>query len=153
MAEPPSVQDRYLAEGLCFGCGPANPQGLGLRSFPGAAPGEVVAEWHPQPHHQAGTGVLNGGIIGTLMDCHSGAAVASAVQARTGRWPFAESDPWVTAAYEVRLRRPTPIDAPVRLHARVTEIDDDEAVVEVELASGETVRATATARWRRRRPR
>ncbi|NNF70413.1 MAG: PaaI family thioesterase, partial [Acidimicrobiia bacterium] len=31
----------------------------------------VVADWTPEPHHQAFHGVINGGIIGSLLDCHS----------------------------------------------------------------------------------
>ena len=34
-------------------------------------PGELVADWQPLPHHAAFDGVLNGGIIGTLLDCHA----------------------------------------------------------------------------------
>ena len=63
-----SLQDTYATESVCFGCGPANPKGLHIKSF--AQGDEVVAEWTPQPHHEAFTGALNGGIIGTLLDCH-----------------------------------------------------------------------------------
>ncbi len=58
-----SLQERYGAHSSCFGCGPANPQGLRIRS---RVEGEVVAaDWTPAEHHRAFPGVLNGGIIGT----------------------------------------------------------------------------------------
>jgi len=67
-----SLQERYGAHTICFGCGPANRYGLHIRSFPVPdESGVVAAEWTPGPHHQAFPGVLNGGIVGTLMDCHS----------------------------------------------------------------------------------
>ena len=69
MSDALSVQERYAPENACFGCGPANPKGLRIRSF---EDGDVLrAEWTPQGHHEAFEGMLNGGIIGALMDCHS----------------------------------------------------------------------------------
>ena len=74
MNDGPCVQERYAPENHCFGCGPANPKGLRIRSF---EDGEVLrAEWTPEPHHEAFDGMLNGGIIGTLLDCHSNWAAA-----------------------------------------------------------------------------
>jgi acyl-coenzyme A thioesterase PaaI-like protein len=74
MSERKSLQETYAPRSICYGCGPANPQGLHIRSFP---EGDVlVAEWTPQPHHQAFPGALNGGIIGTLLDCHCNWAAA-----------------------------------------------------------------------------
>ena len=63
-----SLQERYAPKNSCWGCGPANADGLRIRSF--AKNGEFVAEWKPQPKYEAFPGVLNGGIIGTLLDCH-----------------------------------------------------------------------------------
>ena len=64
-----SLQDTYAPHNACFGCGAANEQGLRIKSH--VEGDEVVARWRPEPHHQAFPGVLNGGIIGTLLDCHS----------------------------------------------------------------------------------
>ena len=33
MSDARSVQERYAPENRCFGCGPANPKGLRIRSF------------------------------------------------------------------------------------------------------------------------
>ena len=67
-AEEQSLQEEYAPENACFGCGPANPDGLHIRSF--VRGDEVVAEWKPEPRYEAFPGVLNGGIIGALLDCH-----------------------------------------------------------------------------------
>ena len=71
MSRPPlSLQDRWAPANRCFGCGPANPAGLRIKSFPDAASGDVVCSWKGEPHHEAFDGMLNGGIIGALFDCH-----------------------------------------------------------------------------------
>ena len=63
-----SLQDRYAPSTRCFGCGPANPDGLRIKSF--VRGDEVVCEWAPAKRHEAFDGALNGGIVGTLFDCH-----------------------------------------------------------------------------------
>ena len=67
-ADGKSLQEFYAPENACFGCGPANPDGLHIRSF--VRGDEVVAEWKPETRYEAFPGVLNGGIIGALLDCH-----------------------------------------------------------------------------------
>jgi acyl-coenzyme A thioesterase PaaI-like protein len=99
----------------------------------------VVAEWTPSPHHEAFPGVLNGGIIGTLLDCHGNWTAAWHLMQKTG----AEKPPvCVTADYAVKLRKPTPSASAVHLRARVVESEEDRAVVEASLESGGKVRAT-----------
>ena len=66
------LQRRYSPGSMCFGCGPANAEGLRIESHEvDGEPGELRAEWQPLPHHAAFDNVLNGGIIGTLLDCHA----------------------------------------------------------------------------------
>jgi uncharacterized protein (TIGR00369 family) len=131
-----SLQELYAPGSACFGCGPANEKGLRVRSFPAGEGGEVVCEWRPEPHHEAFPGMLNGGIVGTLLDCHSNWAAAYHLMRRAG----AERPPCtVTAEYSVKLLRPTPTDTTLRLSARVVESTDDRAVVEATLtANGKT---------------
>src|SRR5262249_13907792 len=103
---------------------------------------EVVADFTPEPHHHAAPGILNGGIIGTLLDCHSNwAAVHHLIVKRGGG-----AAPSTGAAhFHVKVRRP-PAMGRVRLRARVVESTDDRAVVESELlANGEvTARCKGT---------
>jgi hypothetical protein len=49
----------------------------------------------------------------------------------------------VTAEYTIKLRRPTPTDAPVLLRARIAESTDDRAKVTATLEAGGRVCATA----------
>jgi uncharacterized protein (TIGR00369 family) len=134
---PDSLQETYAPESACFGCGPANPKGLHIRSF--VRGDEVVADWTPESHHEAFPGMLNGGIIGALLDCHSNWAAAWHLMRQKG----AAAPPCtVTADYAVKLLRPTPSDAPVHLSARVVEAGSDRAVVEASLSSGGKTCAT-----------
>ena len=136
-----SLQERYAPEGRCFGCGPANTQGLRIRSFPSEDDPELlVAEWRPSPYHEAFSGVVNGGIIGTLLDCHSNWTAAYHLMRRAN----AEAPPCtVTAEYAVKLLRPTPTNGAIELVAHPVEVTDDRAIVDAELRVGGKVCATA----------
>jgi acyl-coenzyme A thioesterase PaaI-like protein len=130
MADEQSLQERYAPNNACFGCGPANPDGVHVRSFPRGD--EVVAEWMPQQKYEAFPGVLNGGIIGTLLDCHCNWTAAYHLMKTAG----ADHPPCtVTADYSIKLLRPTPTDGPVSLVARVVEAAGDRATVEGTLFS------------------
>lgn len=133
----PSLQERFAPLSACFGCGPANAQGLRLRSFVRDA--TVVATWQPDSRHQAFPGMLNGGIIGTLLDCHGNWTAAWHLMNLNGLdRPLCT----VTADYAVKLLRPTPLDAPVELVARIVSSTADRSTVEAELLSAGKPRAT-----------
>src|SRR5204863_9501457 len=101
-----SLQDTYAPHTACFGCGPANAKGLRIKSF--AEGEECIAEYRVQKHHEAFPGVVNGGIIGTLLDCHSNWTATWALLRRSG----AKVPPCtVTADFHLVLKRPTPSDA------------------------------------------
>ena len=131
-----SLQERYAPGSACFGCGPANERGLHVRSFPSGEGDEVVCEWRGDPQYEAFPGVLNGGIIGALLDCHSNWAASYHLMRRTG----AERPPCtVTADYSIKLLRPAPTDDVLHMTARVVEATDERAVVEATLsAKGKT---------------
>ncbi len=131
MNEELSLQERYSPGGICFGCGPANEKGLRIRSFVDGD--EVVAEWNAEQHHQAFPGILNGGIIGALLDCHSNWTAAHFLMKRDG---MDHAPCTVTAEFHVKLLRPTPIDGPITLRARVVDSSEDRATVEAELIAG-----------------
>lgn len=135
--ESRSLQERYAPHNACFGCGPSNSQGLRIRSFPEGS--EVVARWRPQEHHQAFPGVLSGGIVGTLLDCHCNWTAAHHLMGKGG----ASSPPCtVTADYAIGLKRPTPMDVELTLRARVVESTADRAVIEGTLEANGKITAT-----------
>jgi acyl-coenzyme A thioesterase PaaI-like protein len=132
-----SLQETYAPGNICFGCGPANEKGLRIRSF--AQGDEVVAEWRAEPHHQAFPGMLNGGIVGALLDCHSNWAATYHLMKKAG---LDHPPCTVTADYAVKFMRPTPVDALIHLKARVVDSKDDRATVEAELIANDKVCAT-----------
>ena len=134
-----SLQETYGPRGRCFGCGPKNDQGLRIQSV--VQGDEVVCTWQAEPHHQAWDGVVNGGIVGVLFDCHSNWTAAWHLFEQGGRTEFPST---VTADFHVKLHRPTTSREPIELRARVVESTDRRAVVEAELhANG---RVTASCR-------
>jgi len=147
-----SVQERLFPELACFGCGPANDKGLRLRSYPDPA-GGVVASFTPWPEHDNGVGYLNGGIIATVLDCHSAAAVMSEADRQGWRAAPGALLPYVTAGLSVRYLRPAPLDATVELRGTIASASEAEIVADVELIWDGKPRAAGSARWRRWRPR
>jgi acyl-coenzyme A thioesterase PaaI-like protein len=138
-AGEPSLQERYAPHNACFGCGPANERGLRIRSFPAADEEGLVCTWTPEPHHEAFDGVLNGGIIGTILDCHSNWTALWHLMRRDGldRAPCT-----VTADFHVRMKHPTPTTGPVELRSRVVESAGKRVKVLAELSAGGRVTAT-----------
>jgi acyl-coenzyme A thioesterase PaaI-like protein len=139
---PDAIQD-LVPNNHCFGCGPLNHRGLGLKSYPEGD--ETVCTFRPSPDHMAGpTHVLNGGIIATVIDCHCVCtAIADAYRAAgrpIGTGPLI----WcVTASLKVDYLAPTPIAGPVQLRARVREAKGRKRVVTCELSADGQVRARA----------
>ena len=128
-----SLQEKYAPQSICFGCGPANKKGLRIQSYP---QGDfVICTWNPEPHHEAFPGMLNGGIVGSLLDCHSN---------WTAAWTYMQNNKLkepnctVTASYAVKLLKPTPSKGPVLLKAKVIECEGRRLAVEATLeADGE----------------
>lgn len=132
-----SLQETYAPNNQCYGCGPANEQGLHIRSFDGD--GEIVCDWTPQPHHLAFPGVVNGGIIGSILDCHSNWTAAVHLMKKNA---LDELPPTVTADFHVTLKRPTPMGTTLHLRAHVVESTEDRAVVEATVEANGKVTAT-----------
>ncbi len=119
------LQEKFAPRNACFGCGPANPKGLHVRSFP--QNDVVIADWKPEPHHEAFPGVLNGGIIGSLLDCHCNWTAAYTLMKNSS-----ENHPpcTVTAEYSIKLLRPTPTNVVLHLEAKSVETKADRCVIE-----------------------
>ena len=125
-----SVQEKYASNSICFGCGPSNLNGLRIRSF--RSEDGLIMEFDTSPEHQAFPGMVNGGIIGTLLDCHGNWAAAIAIMDRDG---LDEPPCTVTASYTVNLRRPTPSDSKLTIRAKAVDESkwDDRIKIEMTL--------------------
>lgn len=150
--QPQSLQETYFPDLPCFGCGPANERGLKLRSHVGED-GLVRARFMPWPEHDNGLGYLNGGIIATVLDCHSAAAVTH--EAFSRGWPPLPGAalPYVTAGLDVRYLRPAPLTEEIGLVAEITAATESEMTAVVSLVWDGKTRAEGSAVWKRWRPR
>lgn len=132
-----SLQETYAPNNVCFGCGTANPKGLQLRSFWDGD--QLVASFQPQPHHQAFEGILNGGIIGTLLDCHCNWMATMHLMRSQGL----ESPPCtVTAEFAIKMKSPTPIAQPIELRAWVVDSSQRRATTSGTIKAGGNITAT-----------
>jgi acyl-coenzyme A thioesterase PaaI-like protein len=144
-----------IAEKHCWGCGILNEHGLHIRSY--WSGDEAICTWQPGDHHMAGPRhVLNGGIIATIIDCHSICTAIAAAYRAEGRSMNTEPAIWcATASLQVTYLRPTPIHEPVVLRARVKETRKRRIIVtcslfakEEECARGEVVAVRVPPDWR-----
>jgi acyl-coenzyme A thioesterase PaaI-like protein len=126
----------------CHGCGADNDKGLRIKSYWHGD--EAIATWHAQPHHCGGTKQnLNGGIIASLIDCHSlNLAIASAYRAEQRPIGSTPRIGYVTAHMNVSYLKPTPIDQPVELRARIVKTEGRKAWISCTLSVAGEVRAT-----------
>lgn len=137
---------------ICFGCGTHNRKGLQIKTFWNGEEG--ICHFTPAPYHTAFPGVVYGGLIAALIDCHAiGTAIAATYDAE-GRKPG--TDPkitYVTGSLQVRYVRPAPISGEMVLRAKVKEIHRNKALVTCSLsaegnecANGEVIAVRAP--WR-----
>jgi acyl-coenzyme A thioesterase PaaI-like protein len=146
-----SIQESLYPDLTCFGCGHANPDGFHLKSF---RDGDIsVAQFTPRPEHDNGFGFVNGGIITTVLDCHTAAVVMWEARQRGWEAENGAPAPFITAGLEVKFLRPTPLGPALSLRAEPERISESEIVVNAELLFDEKQRATLRARWLRFRPR
>ena len=151
MSANASIQESLYPELTCYGCGHANPHGFRLRSY--RKSDLTVADFVPRPEHDNGFGFVNGGIIATVLDCHGAAAVMWEVAQRGWQDPAGAPAPFITASFDVKFHRPTPLGTTARLTAWPESIDPSQITVRSELAAGDKVRASMIATWVRFRPR
>jgi acyl-coenzyme A thioesterase PaaI-like protein len=139
MSAAKSLQETYAPHARCFGCGPSNPQGLRIRSIAldETPESHVELDFTPEKHHEAFENVLNGGIIGALLDCHMN---WTAIHHFMRKHALDHAPPCVTAEFKVVLKRPTPM-GPVHIDAHVVSATEDKAVLEATMTAGGKVTA------------
>ena len=127
--------ESYIKNNHCWVCGNDNPHGLYIKSqWDGD---ESICEWEPKEFHSAGWPlVLNGGIISGIMDCH---CICTAIaEYYNDKTPEERESPkywFATASLKVDFLKPTPIDKPVQLRAKIKEMHEKKAVVKCSLYS------------------
>ena len=112
----------------CFGCGRLNEHGHQIKSYWDGD--EALCVFTPAPYYTASPKYVYGGMIASLIDCHStGTAAAAAYRAENRSM---DSDPpfrFVTGSLHVDYLKPTPIGMPLEIRATVQEIKGRKVVV------------------------
>lgn len=137
-----SLQDQFAPGSICYGCGPANKEGLQIKSFPrDDESGVLLCTWESDPKYQAFPGMLYGGLIACLLDCHCNWTAAWHLK-NSGK--LDQPPCTVTASISVKYLRPTPFDKPLELKAFVLDTPkEDRATISGELSCDGKVCATA----------
>lgn len=130
-----AFQDYYPDDySHCYGCGRLNEHGLQITSYWDGE--ESVATFQPRPYHVAIPGYVYGGLIASLIDCHSTGTAAAAAYRAEGR--EMDTDPplrFLTASLHVDYVRPTPLGVPLEVRASVKEIKGRKVVVAATLSA------------------
>lgn len=118
----------------CYGCGRLNEHGLQIKSTWDGD--ETVCTLTPQPYHLAIPGYVYGGLIASVIDCHSTGTAAAAAHRAQGRAMDTEpSLRFVTAALHVDFLKPTPMGVPIEVRASVVELKEKKVVVHTTLSA------------------
>jgi Thioesterase superfamily. len=120
----------------------------GIRSRPVWDGDETVTRFTPQPYHIAVPGFVYGGLIASLIDCHSTGTAAAAMYRAEGR--EMDTPPafrFVTGSLHVDFLKPTPLGAELEIRGRVKEIKGRKVIVESTVFAGgvATVRGEVVA--------
>ncbi len=140
-----AFQDFYPDDfSFCYGCGRLNEQGHQIKSY--WAGEETVAHFTPKPYHIAVPGFVYGGLLASLIDCHSTGTGAAAMYRAEGR--EMGTDPpfrFVTASLKVDYLRPTPMGVALEVRARVREVSGRKVIVDSTVSAAGVVCAKGEA--------
>ncbi|WP_442513001.1 PaaI family thioesterase [Pseudomonas promysalinigenes] len=116
----PSLQALAAPEGTCYGCGCSHPSGLHLQSYWDADGIHLLCRHSPDSTFIGWPGLVYGGLLAMLVDCHSNwTAMAHHYRAEgreAGRLPRIDC---VTASLGLNYLKPTPMGVELLLRARV----------------------------------
>lgn len=124
----------FMPENVCFGCGKSNHEGLQIKS---AWDGEEsICEWMPEEKHHGWANLLNGGVIATLIDCHSMCtAMAHAYRLEQRELDSQPEYRYATGSMQIKYLKPTSNNHSVVLKAKIVEVKNRKTVVECEVFS------------------
>lgn len=113
----------YYPEHLshCYGCGNLNEHGYRIKTF--WEGDQSVTRFSPKSFHTAVPGFVYGGLLASLIDCHSlGTAAAAMYRAEKREMDSLPSFGFVTGSLQVSYLKPTPLGPELEILGRVQEI-------------------------------
>ena len=125
-----SFQD-YYPEDLshCYGCGSLNEHGYRINTFWEGE--ESVTRFSPKSFHTAVPGFVYGGLLASLIDCHStGTAAAAMYRVEKREMDSLPSFRFVTGSLQVSYLKPTPLGPELVIRGRVQEIKGRKVIIE-----------------------
>jgi acyl-coenzyme A thioesterase PaaI-like protein len=137
-----AFQDYYPDDlSHCYGCGKLNKDGLQIKSYWDGE--ESVCIYQPKPFYTAVPGYAYGGLIASLIDCHStGTAAAAKYRAENREMDTLPPIRFLTASLHVNYLSPTPLNGPLEIRGKVKEVRGRKVVVESRLIADGQVCAT-----------
>jgi hypothetical protein len=141
---PKPLQDLAAPDGICFGCGSAHPSGLHVKSYWDADGVHVLCRHTPAPEYTGWPGLVYGGLLAMLIDCHSNWTAMAHHYKEEGREPGTlPAVECVTGHLGVSYRKPTPMGVELALKAWVEGEVGRKTRVLCEVRAGEVLTATA----------
>ena len=125
----------------CYGCGRLNDHGYHIATdWDGE---ESLTLFTPQSFHTAIPGFVYGGLLASLIDCHSTGTAAAAMYRAEGR----EMDTlpafrFVTASLKVTYAKPTALGPQLAIRGRVLDVAGRKVVVASTLYAGDVASVT-----------
>lgn len=148
-----AIQETYNPEAaICYGCGRNNDQGLHIQTRWDGEIGHCT--FVPRPEHTAFPGFVYGGLLASLIDCHSiGTAIAAMYDAENREPGSSPEITCVTGNLNVSYKKPTPMGDELKIEARIKELTAKKAIVITEViangvvcVTGETVAVRVDSR-------
>ena len=133
----------YYPEHLahCYGCGRLNEHGYHVATVWDGE--ESLTRFTPREYHTAVPGYVYGGLLASLIDCHStGTAAAAMYRAESREMDTLPAFRFVTASLLVTFAKPTPLGPEIQIRGRVAEIAGRKVRVTSDLIVGGVVTVT-----------
>ncbi|MGC9271210.1 PaaI family thioesterase [Acidiphilium sp.] len=129
----------------CYGCGCHNAHGHQIKTYWDGD--DTVTRFTPEAFHTAVPGFVYGGLLASLIDCHStGTAAAAAYRAEGRPMDSLPARRFVTASLQVSYLKPSPLGPEIEIRGHIREIKGRKVIVDssvtingVETARGEVV--------------
>lgn len=120
----------------CYGCGRLNEHGLQIKSYWDETGQGTICHFTPSPFHTAAPGFVYGGLIASLIDCHStGSAAAAAYRAEGRELGAGPEIRFVTASLHVDFIKPTPMGEELEIRGKIEEIKGRKVIVSTTLSA------------------
>ena len=139
-----AIQDISFPDNVCFCCGSAHPTGLHIKSYWDPDGIHVICRYTPLPEFVGYPGLVYGGLIAMLIDCHAGWTAMAYHYRAEGREP--DSLPridCVTGNMNITYRKPTQMGVELTLRAKVVGDVGRKSRVVCEVWAGDVMTVSA----------